>query len=91
MLTLGACLCSCSGLPDWSDDPNAAALGAAQDDWAFPDLAQLPTPPGPPPSAAARGATVQTLEAARLQNQQAGENLGRQIENDFEFPVSPSN
>ena len=91
VLALGACLAGCSGLPNWAEGPYAVAPGGVEDDRAFPDLSQLPTPPGPPPSAAARSATLQTLEAAREQNQRAGENLDRQIDNDFEFPNSSSN
>ena len=91
VLALGLCLAGCSGLPNWEEGPDAVDPGVVEDDRAFPDLSQLPTPPGPPPSAAARSATLQTLEAAREQNQRAGENLDRQIDNDFEFPNSSSN
>ncbi len=91
VLALVVCLSGCRGLPSWADGQDAAAPGAVLQPVAFPDLSQLPPPPSPPPSAAARSATLQTLEAARLQNQQAGENLDRQIENDFEFPASSSN
>jgi hypothetical protein len=91
VLALGLCLDGCSGLPNWTDGADSGATVAVQESSAFPDLSQLPAPPGPPPSAAARGAIVQTLEAARLQNQQAGENLAGQIESEFEFPASSSN
>ena len=91
VLALGLSLFACGGLPDWSDAPDASNFGALQDDWTFPDLSQLPTPPALPPSAAEHIAAVRELEAARLQNQRAGENLGSQIENNFEYPTAPGN
>ena len=91
ILALALSLFACVGLPDWSDAPDAAQSSTLQDDWDFPDLSQLPTPPAPPPSAATHDAAVQALEAARLQNQRAAENLSSQIENNFEYPTAPSN
>lgn len=90
-LSLVLSLIACGGLPDWSDAPGADGPGAIQDDWTFPDLAQLPAPTDPPPSAAAHSDAVQSLEAARLQNQRAGENLGSEIENNFEYPTASNN
>jgi len=91
VLALGPSLFACVGLPDWSNSPGAGELDVLEDGWEFPDLSQLPTPPGPPPSAAEQGQVVQALEAARLQNQRAGENLASQIENNFEYPSASSN
>jgi len=91
ILLLGVGLSGCSGLPSWADGRGADPPDAGQGAVNIPDISQLPTPPGPPPSAEQRNATVQTLKAARSQNQQAGENLDSQIENDFEFPTSSTN
>ncbi len=91
ILALGLALVACGGLPDWSAAPDTGDSGALPDGWTFPELSQLPTPPGPPPAAAARESAVQSLEAARLQNQRAGENLSSQIESNFEYPTATSN
>jgi hypothetical protein len=91
ILALGLSLFACVGLPDWSDSPGVGELGVLEDGWEFPDLSLLPTPPGPPPSTAEHDGVVQALEAARLQNQRAGEDLGSQIENNFEYPTASSN
>ena len=91
ILALAPFLFGCIGLPDWSDDPVAGELGVLQGDWEFPDLSQLPTPTGPPPSATEQSVAVRALESARLQNQRAGENLSSQIENDFRYPTASGN
>jgi hypothetical protein len=91
LFVLGLSLFGCGGLPDWSDAPAAGDLGTLEDGWEFPDLAQLPTPPGPPPEAAEQSTAVRALEAARLQNQRAGEDLSSQIENNFEYPSASTN
>ena len=91
VLLLGTCLLGCSGLLSWVNGEDADQGEVAQAPINFPDLSQLPTPPGLPPSAETRGAMVQTLETARSRNQQAGENLKREIESNFEYPNSASN
>lgn len=84
-------LVGCTGLPGWLDERISDGPAAPSTPVSYPDLAELPAPPGPPPSdsefAAARG----DLEAARAANQQEAEELDREIENDFEIPASSSN
>ena len=91
ILAIALFLCACGGLPDWSDAPDASEYGALDGDWEFPDLSQLPAPPASPPDAAAHSAVVQELEAARLNNQRAGESVSSQFENSFEYPSASSN
>ena len=86
ILFLGLSLSACTAMLSWADG-QAGAEGPV----VFPDLSQLPTSPGPPPTEEIRSATVQTLEAARSQNNGAGENLDSQIENEFEYPSSSTN
>jgi len=57
----------------------------------YPDLADIPAPPGAPPSEEERNSAIEVLEAERSANQSAGQSLDREIENDFEFPASSSN
>lgn len=81
----------CTALPGWLDERISDAPGADETPVTYPDLAGLPTPPGPPPSDAELAERRQELEAARAANQREADNLNREIENDFEFPESSSN
>jgi hypothetical protein len=84
-------LAGCTGLPGWLDERISDGPQADSAPVTYPDLAELPAPPGPPPSDADFEAIRGELEAARATNQREAENLNREIENDFEFPESSSN
>ena len=90
-LALIVSLPGCTTLPSWVGGAEPVSVDGDSSIVAFPDLGQLPARPGPPPSAEARSAMVETLETARSQNQQAGENLDSQIETNFEYPSPPDN
>ena len=83
-------LAGCTGLPSWLDERiSGPSEGAAP--IAYPDLARLPDPPAPPPTAEERADALQELGAARAANEAAAESLNQAIENDFEFPAASSN
>jgi hypothetical protein len=83
-LGLVSLLAGCTPPPH---SPGGTAAGPVT----YPDLATLPGLPGLPPDAGERAALLNGLEDAHQANTEAGDNLNREIENDFEIPSASGN